>query len=125
MSVGGFYFLTHKAKSDLAGPGSTPTGRRSNPAVTSTDPIDAKVGNCLAGETLDSTTAKEVNNIKIVDCTSTDAKYRVVGIVAGKTEVQFDADDHVCALYPSAESALWQGTTGKVGSVLCLEPTKK
>ena len=89
------------------------------------DPANAKVGNCLAGETMDSTTAKPVSNIKVVDCTATDAKYKVVGVVDNKTESDFNADNNICKAYPTAESALWQGTSGKPGSVLCLQPVKK
>jgi hypothetical protein len=89
------------------------------------DPANAKVGNCLAGQTMDSTTAQPVNDVKIVDCTSTDAKYKVVGVVENKTESQFRTDDKICSAYTTAESALWQGTPGKSGSVLCLEPLKK
>jgi len=89
------------------------------------DPANAKVGNCLAGDTMDSTTAQEVNNIKIVECTAGDAKYKVVGVVENKTQVQFKIDNNICGAYPTAESALWQGTSGKPGSVLCLEKIKK
>jgi hypothetical protein len=89
------------------------------------DAANAKVGNCLEGEKLDSTTAKQVNNIKIVDCNSATANYKVVGVVSGKTEAEFDANDQICKDYPTAESALWQGTQGESGSVLCLEPIKK
>jgi hypothetical protein len=104
LCVGGGAFLFNKAKSD---------------------PANAKVGNCLAGETMDSTTAKPVNNIKVVDCNASDAKYKVVGVVENKTETQFNTDDKICSAYSTAESALWQGTAGKAGSVLCLEPIKK
>jgi hypothetical protein len=89
------------------------------------DPANAKVGNCLAGDTMDSTNAKPVNNVKVVDCTATDAKYKVVGVVDGKTETDFKTDDAICKAYTTAESALWQGSPGKSGSVLCLEPVKK
>jgi hypothetical protein len=89
------------------------------------DPANATVGDCLAGDTMDSTEAKEVNNIKKVECTSADAKYKVIGIVANKTEAQFNIDQDICKAYPSAASALWQGTKGQSGSVLCLEPIKK
>jgi hypothetical protein len=89
------------------------------------DAANAKVGNCLEGEKLDSTTAKQVNNIKIVDCNSSTANYKVVGVVPNKTEAEFDANDQICKDFPTAESALWQGTQGKSGSVLCLEPIKK
>jgi hypothetical protein len=83
------------------------------------------VGDCLAGETMDSTTAKEVTDIRIVRCDAADAKYKVVGIVHGKTESQFNAEDNICDAYPSAVSELWQGRTGGVGSVLCLADAKK
>jgi hypothetical protein len=90
-----------------------------------TDPANAKVGNCLAGATMDSNTAQEVNNIKVVDCTASDAKYKVVGVVPDKTRVEWDTDKDICSTYPTAESTLWQGAAGKAGSVLCLEPVKK
>jgi hypothetical protein len=89
------------------------------------DPANAKVGNCLAGDKLDSSTAKPVSNVKVVDCTSSTANYKVVGVVNGKTQAQFNADDNVCKDFATAQSALWQGTAGKAGSVLCLEPIKK
>jgi hypothetical protein len=66
-----------------------------------------------------------VHGTKIVPCTSSDATYKVVGVVSNKTEIQFDTDDKICDAYPDAESALWQGQTGKSGSVLCLAPNKK
>lgn len=89
------------------------------------DTINAKVGDCIHSDELTSTTAKEVKNTKIVKCDDASANYKVVGVVAGKTEIQFDADNNICQQYPDAESALWQGVSGKVGSVLCLAPNKK
>jgi hypothetical protein len=86
------------------------------------DPVNAKVGNCLEGDKMDSTTAQRVNNIKIVDCGSSTANYKVVGVVPNKTETDFDIDQEICKAYPTAQSALWQGTSGSTGSVLCLEP---
>jgi len=74
---------------------------------------------------MNSTTAKEVSNIRIVSCTASDAKYKVVGVVANRTETQFDNDDHICDAYPTAVSALWQGKAGGTGSVLCLANAKK
>ncbi len=89
------------------------------------DTVNAKVGDCIKSEQMTSTTAKEVKNTKIVKCDSPDATYKVIGIVSGKTEVQFNIDDEICKQYPDAESALWQGQSGKAGSVLCLAPNKK
>ena len=74
---------------------------------------------------MNSTQAQEVTDIKIVSCTASDAKYKVVGIVPNKTESQFNVDDHLCDPYPTAVSALWQGRTGGSGSVLCLADAKK
>ena len=89
------------------------------------DTTNAKVGDCIKSDALTSTTAKEVKNTKIVKCDDANANYKVVGVVANKTEVQFDTDEKICAAYPTAESALWQGEQGKAGSVLCLAPNKK
>ncbi len=86
------------------------------------DPGNAKVGNCLEGDKMDSTTAQQVNNIKIVDCGSSTANYKVVGVVPNKTETDFDTDQEICKAFPTAQSALWQGNAGESGSVLCLEP---
>ncbi len=85
----------------------------------------AKVGDCIKSEALTSTTAREVRNTKIVKCDDAAANYKVVGVVSNKTEIQFDTDEKICAAWPTAESALWQGEQGKAGSVLCLEPNKK
>ena len=93
--------------------------------INKNDTVNAKVGDCIHSDALTSTTAKEVKNTKIVKCDDTSANYKVVGVVDGKTEIQFDADNNICSQYPDAESALWQGVSGRVGSVLCLAPNKK
>jgi hypothetical protein len=100
-------------------PGATPT----TPNVRSTDPADAQVGSCLAGETLDSASAKPVNDMSIVDCSSSTAKYKVVGIVHNISESKFNSDDHLCDAYPSAKSSLWEGTSSS-GDVFCLQPLR-
>src|SRR6266545_1443569 len=136
LSAGGFYYLQSKNKNNTATPATStasthdgssksPRTTATTPSVKTTDPTNARVGDCLAGQTMDSSTAEEVSDIKIVPCTAADAKYKVVGIVAGKTEAQFKVDDHLCDAYPSAVSVLWQGRTGGAGSVLCLAAVKK
>ena len=90
-----------------------------------TDTTNAKVNDCIKSDALDSTTAKEVSGTKIVPCTSGDAKYKVVGIVNNKTEVDFNVDNDICKAYPDAKSELWQGERGKSGSVLCLAPVSR
>jgi hypothetical protein len=140
--IGGLLLLSNKSKHNnpvIAGAsGSTRSGQSGTsqaapthaptsaaPTVKNTDSVYAKVGDCLAGQTMDSTTAQEVSDVSIVACTSSDAKYKVVGIVANKTEAQFNADDNICGAYPTAVSALWQGRSGGTGKVLCLADAKK
>jgi hypothetical protein len=89
------------------------------------DTTNAKVNDCIHSETLDSDTAKQVKDTRIVKCDDPSANYKVVGIVPSKTETDFDTDKKICAAYPTAESAIWQGVSGEPGSVLCLAPNKK
>jgi hypothetical protein len=83
---------------------------------------NAKVGDCLEGDSMKSTTAQRVNHVKIVDCGASTANYKVVGIVKDKTETDFDTNQDICKAFPSAQFGLWQGTSGSSGDVLCLEP---
>ena len=89
------------------------------------DPANAKVGNCLNASKLDSTDVQQVKNVKVVDCTSSSATYKIAGIVENKTRADFTTDKRVCGAYPSAVSALWEEGSGSTGSVLCLEPVKR
>ena len=135
LAIGGLYVIGSNTKKDNTSNAAAPaasagtshgvTRASAAPQPKSTDPTDAKIGDCLAGDTMDSSTAKEVKDIRIVRCDAADAKYKVVGVVAGKTESQFNSDDNICDAYPSAVSELWQGRTGEAGSVLCLAPAKK
>lgn len=102
--------------------GTRTPGPTTGPTVRSTDPADATVGSCLAGDTLDSASARPVNNMEIVDCSASNAKYKVVGVVPGKTKAQFNAENDTCDAYPSAKSELWEGTSSGSGVVLCLAP---
>jgi hypothetical protein len=70
---------------------------------------------------MDTATAKEVKDIKVVDCGSKEARYRIAGIVEGKTENDFNTDDHICDSYSKAISTMWRGTPGRKGNVLCLD----
>jgi hypothetical protein len=85
-------------------------------------PSHAKVGDCLKGSAITSTTAQDAGEVKIVACTSADAKYKVVGKVDNKTRTQFSTDDAICQPYVSAgaTTALWGQTSGEKGFVLCL-----
>jgi hypothetical protein len=85
-------------------------------------PSHAKVGDCLKGSAITSTTAQDAGDVKIVNCTSADAKYKVVGKVDNKTRTQFSSDDTICQPYVSAgaTTALWGQSSGENGFVLCL-----
>jgi hypothetical protein len=89
-----------------------------------TDTVNAKVNDCINADAINSETAKEVKNTKIVKCNSPAARYKVVGVVSDKSEDEFMADDSVCKAFPDAVSQLWQGQTNKKGRVLCLADNK-
>jgi hypothetical protein len=77
---------------------------------------DPEVGDCvqMQGET----------DFDVVDCGSSDAQYRIVGIEAEEqTYPAFMADPETCAEFLSTEVALWIGALEtEPGSVYCAEP---
>jgi hypothetical protein len=87
---------------------------------------EAQAGDCIGdleapaeGETV------EANSARVVDCTSADAKYKVVGRVDNKTEAEFNADDTgellICKNAGfEAEAEFWSGREGGSGYILCL-----
>jgi hypothetical protein len=89
------------------------------------DATNAKAGDCFKAYV-------GTENIKtedmIVDCTSADAKYKVVGIVANKTYAQAQSEDGLCAAWPTTDDGLWladgKNESGP-GKVICLETIKK
>ncbi len=91
-------------------------------------PANAKVGDCLKSGAITSTTAQDAGDVKIVDCGSTDAKYKVVGKVDGKTQTDFTTDNNICKPYidQGSTTALWgQASGSSKGFVLCLAETGK
>jgi hypothetical protein len=84
------------------------------------NPSHANVGDCLKGSAITSTTAQDASDVKIVDCASSDAKYKVVGKVDNKTKAEFTSSQNPCTAFPSATSALWGQTNGDKGYILCL-----
>jgi hypothetical protein len=84
-----------------------------------TKPVDAQVGQCLAGTTIDKLDA---NKLKIVDCTASDASFKVVQRVEGKT----DAESNSACPSAVTEYVYWSGRSeGAKGTVLCLVTVKK
>lgn len=79
----------------------------------------ANVGDCVSGS------VANANDTKVVDCTDAKATGKVVGKVDGKTEADFQTKtEEICKPYPTAETAYWEGESGKKGFVLCLAPVK-
>jgi len=77
------------------------------------EPARAKVGDCVSG-----TSAEE---LQIVECTSAEAEWKVVGRVEDKAQTEMST---ACQAFQSAEQAYWQGEPGKDGLVLCLAGVK-
>lgn len=79
------------------------------------NPDSAAVGDCVS--------KGSAEDVKIVDCTSASAAYKVLGKVDNKTQVQFDLSSKtICEPFAGAQSAFWKGEIGKPGYVLCLGP---
>ncbi|MEK8108058.1 hypothetical protein NKG94_29475 [Micromonospora sp. M12] len=87
---------------------------------------DAKAGDCIAElPEITGTEQEKVDGAKVVECTSTDAAYSVVGRVDGQSEAQARADT-TCTQYfkEGQEGYIYSSIEpGKTGYVLCL--TKK
>lgn len=87
---------------------------------------NAKVGDCLAGDSIEGTGNQNVS-LKIVKCDDSTAKYKVVGIHEGIPQAEALKDGTtVCDDFvdKGAERVLWQGTNSASGQVLCLGPAK-
>jgi hypothetical protein len=76
--------------------------------------VNAQVGDCLAG-----TTPEELNadKLKKVDCTQSDAGFKVVERVENKTEAEANS---ACTESTEDRWVFWSGESGKSGTVLCL-----
>lgn len=86
----------------------------------------AKTGDCIAElPEITGTEQEEVDGAKVVECTSTDAAYSVVGRVDGQSEAQAKADTTCTQFFKDGEEGYVFSSIepGKTGYVLCL--TKK
>lgn len=87
---------------------------------------DAKAGDCIAElPEVTGTEQEEVDGAKIVECTSTDAAYTVVGRVDGQTEAQARTGEACDQFFKEGEEGYVFSAIepGKTGYLLCL--TKK
>lgn len=73
----------------------------------------ARVGKCLSIQGDDGDTAK------VVDCGSSDARFKVIGQIDHQSKDASDAHD-VCDAYPGTAVQFWYGESGKEGVVWCL-----
>jgi hypothetical protein len=76
--------------------------------------------NGQAGQCAKDATGSE--DITIVDCTSSDAQYKILGVDEHASEGGADAS---CLKYDDATKHLWYGDSGGFGRVLCLQEVKK
>ncbi|GAA0730184.1 hypothetical protein Drose_33515 [Dactylosporangium roseum] len=85
---------------------------------------NAKVGDCLAGDTITEAGSKSVS-VKIVACDAADAKYKVIGIKSGVPQSEaLKSEPTVCDAYAEANYVLWQGPNPSSGDALCLADAK-
>jgi hypothetical protein len=85
---------------------------------------NAKVGDCLAGDSISDETSKDVS-VHIVKCDATDAKYKVIGIKSGVSQSESLKDETtVCEAFTASKYVLWQGKNLSSGDALCLDDAK-
>ena len=86
---------------------------------------NAKEGDCLAGDAVTSDVSKAIK-LDLAKCDAADARYKVVGLIADKSEAE--VQNALCEPFAvkGAEVIYWQEKSrgsGK-GNVLCLAPAK-
>lgn len=77
------------------------------------DPTTAKVGSCVKQSGTD--------NVKVVDCSSSDAAYIVLGKVDQSSKPSDDQMQTACNPWSKTEAAFWDSDNG--GFILCLGAT--
>ncbi|MGV9211328.1 LppU/SCO3897 family protein [Micromonospora sp. RB23] len=94
--------------------------------VNKDETADAKAGDCIAElPEIKGDKEEEVDGAKVVECTSTDAAYNVVGRLDGQTETQAKSETTCNEFFKEGEEGyvFYSIESGKKGYVLCL--TKK
>ena len=68
-------------------------------------------------------TGSSGTSFDVVDCSSKNAQYKVVGIDPKKmTSKDFQADDSLCSSVPETQVVLWAGQATEEGTVFCAAP---
>jgi hypothetical protein len=91
-------------------------------ALRGTSAANAKVGDCLGGDSIsDSGTATSVD-VKVVKCSDSGAKYEVVGRTENVSRAETSSQDtKVCNAFKDATSVVWVGTNEAKGTALCVK----
>jgi hypothetical protein len=78
-------------------------------------PAEPEIGNCV--------TETGQNTWDVVDCGSTQATYKVIGVDdERRTYPDFQTSTDVCSSFATAGYTLWVGPDGGLGTVYCAEP---
>ena len=89
-------------------------------------PTTASAGQCLKGDGIDPGSRKTSKvSLKVVDCGSTSAAYKVVGRVNQQKESAATAESKLCDPFPGTQFIYWEGVEGKRGTVLCLATNER
>lgn len=92
--------------------------------------VDAKVGDCLAGDSISSTGTDTDIKIRVVSCSDSNVKHKVYGRIPDKTFAEAEAGEGaICEPYikDGAESYIWLGNRKKLteaAPVVCVGPPK-
>ncbi|GIF98513.1 LppU/SCO3897 family protein [Catellatospora citrea] len=87
------------------------------------DAVNSDVANAELGDCVND--FAQVEDARVVDCASTDAANKVVGVVEDVRESEFDTKQQtLCEAYPTWEQIVWIGRKGGNGDVWCLAPLK-
>jgi hypothetical protein len=79
---------------------------------------DPQVGDCVH------TSGGDSFSFDVVDCSATDAQYRIVGVDPKRvTSADFEKDDGLCGSVAATEVVLWSGQDPEKGTVYCAAGT--
>ena len=91
-------------------------------ALKGTSAAEAKVGDCLGGDSISDSGAATSVDVKVVKCTDSSAKYDVVGRTENVSRAQTSSQDtKVCDAFKDATSVVWVGTDEAKGTALCVK----
>jgi hypothetical protein len=91
-------------------------------ALKGTSASNAKVGDCLGGDSISSSGQATSVDVKVVKCTDSAAKYEVVGRTDNVSRAETSSQDtKVCDAFKDATSVVWVGSDEAKGTALCVK----